>query len=185
MNGFAVMAAAAVLAGVSSAQQTTPPSTDNTQRQEMRERRKMRHGEAGKGMRHGRFGRRGGFGMLRGIQLTDDQKAQLKVIHESNKPSEGVMQEMRSLMEAKRAGTMTDVQKARMAELREQGKLRHQAVNQQVLSLLTPEQKQQLEARKAERKQRREEFRQKREQWKQQRQQKMQQTPASPATDNQ
>jgi periplasmic protein CpxP/Spy len=166
LQGITVAAAAFAFAGLTSAQQTTP-KTDGAQKHERGEGRGFKgHGEFGRGARGGQ----GGFGMLRGIQLTDAQKEQLRTIHESNKPDEASMQQMRTLMEARRNGTLTDDQKAQLKTLRDQARQKHDAVQQQVLAILTPEQKQQLEARKAEMEKRREEFRQKRQQWKQQKQ---------------
>src|SRR5438445_11612728 len=63
----------------------------------------------------GRHGGRGEFGMmeLRGINLTDAQKEQIKAIHEANKPDPAVMEEARTLIKAKRDGTITADQQAR------------------------------------------------------------------------
>jgi Spy/CpxP family protein refolding chaperone len=123
------------------------------------------------------FGMRGG-GMMRilhHLNLTEAQKAQIKSIMEANKPDQATMDELRTLHTAKRDGTITAEQQARLQSLREQSKIKMQSVHEQVQNVLTAEQKAQLEAKKAEMKQRREEFRQKREQYRQQKQ-------AAPAT---
>jgi Spy/CpxP family protein refolding chaperone len=121
-----------------------------------------RHGMRGegKGMRHGGGMMRG----LRGITLTDAQKEQLKAIHEANKPDEATMTELRTLREAKKAGTLTAEQTERMRALRDQSQAKFESVHQQVLAILTPEQRQQLETRKEEMKKRMEERRQLRQQ---------------------
>lgn len=142
-----------------SAQDTAAPSQDGAQKQEKREGRSGR-----RGMKRSGFGRHGGGMGLRGITLTDAQKEQLRVIHESNKPDEATMQEMRSIMEARRAGSITDAQKERMKVLREQNRIKREAVQIQVMAILTPEQRAQLEARKAERQKRMEERKQLRQQ---------------------
>ena len=118
-----------------------------------------------KGGREGFEGRRGGFGMmggLRGINLTDAQKAQIKSIHEANKPDPSVMTEMRNIMQAKRDGTITADQQARLKALRKQGFVKGKSVHDQILGVLTAEQKAQIEQRKQEMKQRFEKRRQER-----------------------
>ena len=174
LQGFTMAAAVVAFAGLTAAQETTAPKTGDTQKQEKPDGRGFgRHGGHGRGMEDGKFGRRGGaFGMLRGIELTDAQKAQVKTIFETNKPDEATMQQMRSFRDArKNGGTLTDDQKAQMKAFRQQFRQKQEGVRQQILAILTPEQQQQLEARKADMQKRREEFRQKREQWKQQNQQ--------------
>ena len=97
--------------------------------------------------------------MLRGIELTDAQKAQVKTIFETNKPDEATMQQMRSFRDArKNGGTLTDDQKAQMKAFRQQFRQKQEGVRQQILAILTPEQQQQLEARKAEMQKRRDVF---------------------------
>jgi Spy/CpxP family protein refolding chaperone len=124
----------------------------------------------GFGKRHGGEGFRGGRGMmpgLRGIALTDAQKEQIRTIRESNKPDQAAMQEMKTLMEAKRANSLTPDQQARLKELHQQGRQHAEAVQQQILALLTPEQLQQMEQNKQEMRKRFEERRQMRDQQKQ------------------
>jgi Spy/CpxP family protein refolding chaperone len=62
-------------------------------------------------------------------------------------------------MEARRAGTLTDAQKHQMKTFREQQRAKHEQVRAQVLAILTPEQLQQVEAKRQERQQLREERR--------------------------
>lgn len=116
----------------------------------------------GRGMM-GRHGMRGGMGMFRGIELTEAQKEQLKAIREANKPTGEHKALFDSLRETRKAGgTISEEQKAQMKQLREDRKAKMAVVREQMLAILTPEQKTQLEARKAEMQQKREQFRQKR-----------------------
>ena len=145
-----------------SAQETTKTDSDNTQKQEKREWRKGKRDGMGKGFRRGGGGR-GGFMLgFRDLNLTDAQKGQIKTIMESNRPDQATTEEMKTLFEAKRNGTLTADQQERMKTLKQQSREKGQAVHQQILAILTPEQLQQLEAKKAEMKQRREERKQRR-----------------------
>ena len=146
-----------------SAQDAPKTQDDNLQKRE----RGFRHGERGqrgmKGERGMRGGRHGGMFGLRGIELTDAQKEQLRSIHEANKPDEATMAELKAIRESRKAGTeLTEAQKARVKAIREQMRSKHELVKAQVMGILTPEQKQQLETQKAEREKRREEMRQRR-----------------------
>ncbi len=125
---------------------------------------KMEHRGGHRGMggdkagRHG--GMRGGMFGLRGIELTDAQKEQVRQIHEANKPSESQMAEMKAFREAhKDGGEITDAQREQMKAFHQQMRSKKESVRAQVLAILTPEQRQQLEANKAEHQKRREEFR--------------------------
>ncbi len=120
-----------------------------------------KHGGHGKG-----FGHRHG-GMMRVMQelnLTEEQKTQIHSIRDANKPDHTTHDEMRTLFEAKRSGTITAEQQARLDTLKEQGKAKAKGVHEQILNVLTAEQKTQLEQKKAEMKQRKQERRQQREQ---------------------
>jgi Spy/CpxP family protein refolding chaperone len=162
------------LAGFASAQDNSTTATPEKATKERREGRGMgRHGGFG-GDKRG-FGHRGGMGMFRGLNLSDAQKEQMRTIMEANKPSQAVRDEMKSIREARKNGTeLTADQKARLRQLREQGKANRQAVHAQLLAILTSEQRQQLETRKAEMEKRRQEFRQRRQG----------QAPADKPTDN-
>lgn len=142
--------------------QTTTPSADKA---EKRMKLKGEGRKAGKrkfgGEGHGRRG--GKFGGLRGVNLTDAQKEQIRVIRESNKPDASVMQELKAIRDARKAGTaITPEQTERVKALREQSRARRESVRQQILTVLTAEQKAQIEQKKQEMKQRREEWKQKR-----------------------
>lgn len=170
---FTLAFAATAFSVIVSAQETAPAPKDDTQKIE----RHHRGGRDGKFGRHGDHdGMRGGRGMrgrmfgLRGIELTDAQKDQIKQIHEANKPSEALMAELKSFREARKSGTaLTDAQKERMKVIRGDMQAKRQSVHQQILGILTAEQRQQLEARKAEMQQRREEMREKRQEFRQKR----------------
>ena len=120
-------------------------------------------GDHMRGMRHG-----GGLG---GIQLTDAQKAQIKAIHEANKPSGAFRDELKSIAEARKAGTITEAQKERVKAIRQEAMANRKKVHEQILNVLTAEQKAQIEQRRNEMKQKREEFRQNRQELRQKRQQ--------------
>lgn len=165
----ALALALVVTTGVVSAQEVT--SQDKVEKVEKRD-RGFGHGHKGRGFgrKHGKFGRHGmGLrGMFRGIELTDAQKAQFKAIRDANKPSAELREEMKTIMMAKRDGTITDAQKARMETLRADRKAKAESIRSQIDAILTPEQRQKIETRKVEMKQRREEFRKQRELRKQQ-----------------
>ena len=133
--------------------------------------RAIRGDRDGQGPRDERVGRPGGPGEfgLRGIELTDAQKEQIRQIREANRPSEALMTEMRTLHEAKRSGTITADQEARLKALAEEGRQKGESVHEQVLNVLTTEQKAQLEQRKQEMKQRMEQRRQEMQERRQQR----------------
>lgn len=145
----------------------TPAPKDNAVKQERGEGRGWkRHGIRGEGFRGMRHGRGPGMMFLRGIDLSEAQKTQLKAIHEANKPDEATMTEMRTLREAKKAGTLTAEQTERMKAMHEQFRSKGESIRQQVLAVLTPEQRQQIETRKEEMKKRMQERRELRQQTK-------------------
>lgn len=163
------LAAGAVLvtgfAGAAAAQTTDDGGKKEGQRYE---RRGGKDG-FGKGMRGkgGMRGMRGGaMRGLRGIDLTDAQKEQIRGIMQANRPDESVREEMRTIMQARRDGTITEDQKQRAEQLRAQARQRAELVKTQVEAVLTPEQKQQIEQNRLERQQRMQERRQR---WQQRR----------------
>lgn len=156
------------------AQETTTTDSDNKQKREWR---KGKGDGMGKGFRRG--GKGGGM-MMRGfrdLNLTDAQKEQIRQIREANRPDQVTMEEMKAIRQAKRDGSITAEQTQRLETLRQQSKDRGQIVQAQILAVLTPEQRQQLEVKKAEMKQKREER-------KLLRQQRRQQTPQTENKDN-
>jgi Spy/CpxP family protein refolding chaperone len=70
------------------------------------------------------------------------------------------MDQMHTLMEAKRDGTITPEQQEQLKTLRQQGKEKAQSIHQQIQAILTPEQIAQIEKNKQERKERWEQRRQ-------------------------
>ena len=115
--------------------------------------------------------RAGGF--FRGLNLTDDQKAKMKQIRESfaesNKPlREQVRAKRQELRQASEGGTFNEaLATQKLTEIAPlEAKLMAARANQhqQMLSVLTAEQKAQLEQSRAQFKQRREQFKQRREQ---------------------
>lgn len=103
-----------------------------------------RGGFKGRGMMKGRMG--GMF--MRGLDLTDAQKIQIKAIREANRPDPAVMMEMRELRKAKFEGTITAAQEARMTALRDQQIAKQRSVRDQIHAVLTAEQKAKIEERK-------------------------------------
>lgn len=159
-TGFAAFIAAGTFAVAGSAQTTEEKSVEKT---EKHERRGMRRGDGfGKGER-GHKGMRGMRG-IRGIELSEDQKTAIKAIREANRPDEAIREEMKTLKLARRAGTITPEQTERAKQLRSQSREKGEAVRLQIEAILTPEQRQQIETKKAEMKQRREQRREQRQQ---------------------
>ena len=122
------------------------------------------HGEGFRGERGGRGGMMRG---MRGVNLTDAQKEQIRSVRESSKPDQATMQEMKTLRDAKRNGTLTPEQQQRMKALHQQTRAQGESVHKQIMAILTPEQLQQIEQNKQEMKKKFEERRQMREQNKQ------------------
>ncbi|MBK8465528.1 MAG: Spy/CpxP family protein refolding chaperone [Chloracidobacterium sp.] len=122
------------------------------------------HGAGRHGMGRG-FGHRnrGMMRMMHRLNLTEAQKTQIRSIKDANKPDQTTRDEMRTLFEAKRDGTITAEQKTRFEALKEQKIAKAISVREQILNVLTAEQKAQFEQKKAEMKLRREEFRKQRE----------------------
>ena len=148
ISTLALSGAVLAFSAAVSAQEAAPSTMEKTEKVYKR----GGHGDKQKmGGRHRMGGRRGM--MMRGIELSESQKAQLKAIHEANKPSESAMNEMRELRMVKRAGTLTADQQTRFAALKAERKAKHTAVKAQIDSILTADQKQQIETRKVEMKQ--------------------------------
>ena len=172
LSGLTMAFALFAFSTFAAAQETPKTDSDNTQKREWR---KGKRDGMGKGFRRG--GRGGFLRELRGIELTDAQKEQVRTIMEANRPDQTTMEEMKTLHQAKREGTLTADQQERIKSLRQQQKAKHDTVRQQVLAVLTPEQLQQIETNKAEWQKRREER-------KLQRQQKLQNQQLPESKDN-
>ena len=141
---------------------TTTTTPEKIERPNKGERKLGREGFEG---RHGKHGRMGGdHGILRGINLTDAQKLQLKAIREGSRPDAATMAELKAIHEARKSRTaITPEQQERLKALHEQFRAKTKAAHEQMLNILTPEQKSQIEQNKSEMKQRMLERRQQRE----------------------
>jgi len=159
ISTLALSGAVLAFSAAVSAQETAPSTMEKSEKVYKRGGHGDKHKMSG---RHGMGGRRGM--MLRGIELNEAQKTQLKAIHEANKPSESAMKEMRELRIAKRAGTLTAGQQTRFEALKAERKAKHMAVKAQVDAILTADQKQQIETRMVEMKQKMQERRELRKQ---------------------
>jgi Spy/CpxP family protein refolding chaperone len=110
---------------LTSAQTGGDSTTDsNVQKQERREGRGFgKRGGFGKGMRGDKRGGKFGMRGLRGIELTDAQKEQVRAIMESNRTAnQATHEEFRALHQAKRGGTLDATQQARFETLKAQMK---------------------------------------------------------------
>lgn len=128
------------------------------------------------GFRGGPGGHRGMMGMMRGLNLTDAQKEQIRSIREGNKPDPATMEQMKAFREAKQNGTLTPEQQQQAKALHQQFREKGESVHKQIMAVFTPEQLQQMEQNKQEMKKR---FEERRQQW----QQRKQQTPPASTTD--
>ncbi len=175
-TGIVTVFAAGAFSVTSSAQTTGETPKDGVNKSEKREGRGYKRGGDGFGKGKGmRGGKGGGMRGLRGIDLTEEQKTAMKAIREANRPDDTTREEMKSIMQARRAGTITPEQTQRAEQLRAQRQEKAQSIKLQIDNILTPEQRQQIEANKAEMKERRQ-------QMKEQRQLRRQQ--AAPKTDS-
>ena len=164
MLAIATLSAIALAASIAVAQTVTTQDNGQGARPEWRGRRGGDH----KG--HGMRGMRGG-GFFKGLNLTDDQKAKMKQIRESfaetNKPlHEQLRAKRQELRQASEGGTFNEAlatQKlTEIAPLEAKLMAARANLHQQMLSVLTAEQKAQLEQSRAQFKQRREQRREQR-----------------------
>ncbi len=135
---------------------TTEPAAEKAAKRATGERRFGKEGKAF-GRRHGKRG--GAMAGLRAVNLTDAQKEQMKTIRQANRPDQAAREEVRTLRKAKRDGTITEDQQARLTALRTESREKRVSVREQLLAILTPEQKTQIEQKRQEMKQRFEERR--------------------------
>jgi periplasmic protein CpxP/Spy len=148
---IATLSAIALAASIAVAQTVTPQGTQQGTTTEKRD------GFRGEHKGHGWGGMRDG-GFFRQLNLTDDQKAKMKQIHESfatqNKPLRDQLQAKRQeLRQANEGGTFNEAlatQKlTEMASLEAKLMGERFKQRQEMLSILTTEQKAQLEQSKA------------------------------------
>ena len=151
LAGLALALAASVSVAAAQGQQQQPVPQDG-QRQGAGQEERKPFGRRG-GRMHGRMG--GGFGMkaLSRLNLTDAQQTQIRSIHEAARQrTEAQSDELRRLFETRRGGgQLTAEQQARAEQLRTELRATRESVNQQVLAVLTAEQRTQLEQWKQER----------------------------------
>jgi protein CpxP len=148
---IASLSAVALAAPIAFAQSTTTTQDTSQATGE-------RHGGHGKGWGGRRGGRMGGM-MFGGINLTDDQKAKMKEIGQSFRESTRSLREQlrakrQELRQANEGGTFNEALATQ--KLQESAGLQAKLMGeqfrmrQQMLSVLTPEQKTQLEQKRAE-----------------------------------
>jgi len=142
---FSVLAVAIGIVGFSTF--TLAQDQSSASAPEKSEAHRHHGGKGGDGMRHG-----GGDFMraFHDLDLTDAQKTQIRSIMDANKPDQAAMDEMRTLREAKQAGTLTADQQARMQTLRTERMEKGKAIHAQIRAILTPEQQAKLDARQKE-----------------------------------
>ena len=151
---IASLSAVALAAPIAFAQ-----STDSTTTQEKQKvMRGERHGGHGKRWGHARGGNRAGL-FLRSLNLTEDQKTRMQQIRSSfRERTKSLSQELRTkrqeLRQASEGGTFNEtVATQKLSEMAGlQAKLMGERfkMRQEMLSVLTPEQKTQLEQKRAE-----------------------------------
>ena len=119
-------------------------------------------GPHGRGGKHGRHGGELGARFAEKLNLTDAQKEQIRAFTQSFRQDNQAFFEahrdtMKQLREAKQAGDQArvDALKPTLQSQRAEMKQRRQVLKQQMVAILTPEQRAQYEALKAERQSRR------------------------------
>ena len=119
-------------------------------------------GPHGRGGKHGRHGGEFSARFAEKLNLSDAQKEQVRAFTQSFRESNKALFEthrdaMKQLREAKQAGDQArvDALKPTLQSQRTEMKQRREALKQQIIAILTPEQRAQYEALKAERQARR------------------------------
>lgn len=104
-------------------------------------------------------GHRGDKGMMRGLHrldLTDAQKTQIRGVMETNRiANEPFHQELRSLIQKKRDGSLTEADKSRFESIKTQLKTSGDQTRETILAFLTAEQRTKYDQMILERKERR------------------------------
>jgi protein CpxP len=145
LSSFAVIA----LSSISFAQEVKPTETQDTVKKE------RGFGKRGEGKFGGkRGGHRGKEMAMRGLHklnLTDAQKEQFKGLKERNKSQFAPQrEEMKQLASKKRNGLITAEEENRFKELKGQMQENRKKMHDEMMTILTPEQKTQLEQMKTE-----------------------------------
>ena len=124
-----------------------------------------RHGGfRGEGLKHGGFGkgeRRGGMERgFRGLNLTEAQRQQARTIFENQANStKALREELKQIQSQRRGGeALTQEQQNRARELRSQLQESMKRAQEQLQTILTPEQRQQIQQHREQRQQRRQEL---------------------------
>ena len=140
----------AVVAVVQAQQPATQNPTEGPERMGRAEGRGFRRGPGA-----------GGFGpaMLRELNLTDDQKQQVRtILQQSFAGSKTAREELRQLGEKRRQGTLTTEEEARARTVHEQLRASMKDTETKIASVLTVEQKAKVEELRKERKAKHEGF---------------------------
>lgn len=154
------LTATAVAGSIAVAQSVTP----NQSTQEQGQKREWRRGGRAGNRNHGFGGMHGGDRLFSQLNLTEDQKAKVKQIHQSfaerNKPLRDQLQAKRQELQQARQGdtfneSLATQKLTEMAALEAKLMGERFKIHQEMLSILTPEQKTQLEQAQARFKQRR------------------------------
>ena len=154
LAGLALALAASVSVAAAQEQPQRQPAPQDGQRQGAGQEERRPFGRRG-GRRHERMG--GGHGLRRKalsrLDLTDSQQTQIRSIHEAARQrTQGQRDELRQLFETRRGGgQLTAEQQARAEQLQTELRATQESFNQQVLAVLTAEQRAQLEQWKQER----------------------------------
>jgi Spy/CpxP family protein refolding chaperone len=146
-----------------SAQQQQPSTTTNPQ-ENGRQRGPWERGGGGGGPRHDGMGKRGGRGgmqrLVSQLNLTDAQQQQIRAIEDRFEASTKTQrEEMRRLRESTQGGEPSAETRARFQTLREELGQAMKTQHQEMLNVLTSEQRAQLEQLMKERKARHDERR--------------------------
>jgi periplasmic protein CpxP/Spy len=105
-----------------------------------------------RGQKHGRHGKNATMRGLKELNLSDAQKVQVKSLKERNKVQfQPQREEMKTLASKKRDGIITADEEIRLKELKGQMKANGQKSREEVMAILTPEQKSRFEQMKADR----------------------------------
>ena len=137
---LAVLALVTVLGAAVYAQQ---PQTSTQNQAPGNETRRRGRGEEPRGMR--RFGR-APLGALRELNLSDEQKQQVRTIMEQNfEGTKSLREELRTLGQKRFEGTLTPEEQARAKELHQQMAQSMKSAMTEVQGILTAEQKTKLE----------------------------------------
>lgn len=133
------------------------PQTQNpNQSTETKQRRSGRGEHGGRKRAH-----RGFFGpqIMQELNLTENQRQQMRTIMQQNMESnKGLREELRQMGEKRRSGTLSEEDRARAKTLREQMRASMQNTHAQMTALLTAEQRTRAEQLMQERKSNREGF---------------------------